>query len=90
MTVEVRQTWLGPGDVLVLYTDGIVEAFDDAYAEFGRARLEHTIRAALTGQPHAGAEAVREAITAAVSGFSGNATQTDDKTLLIIKRGDSQ
>ena len=90
LTVEVRQTWIGPGDMLVLYTDGIVEAFDDAYAEFGRARLEHTIYTVLTDRPHAGAEDVRDAITAAVNDFSGSAAQTDDKTLLIIKRGDSQ
>jgi sigma-B regulation protein RsbU (phosphoserine phosphatase) len=90
LTVEVRQTWLGPGDVLVLYTDGIVEAFDNDYAEFGRVRLEQTIRAALAHQPHAGAEDVRAAITATVNDFSGSVAQTDDKTLLIIKRGDSQ
>ncbi len=90
LTVEVRQTWLGPGDVLVLYTDGIVEAFDDDYAEFGRVRLEQTIRTALTEQANAGAEEVRAAITTTVNDFSGTAAQTDDKTLLIIKRGDSQ
>ena len=76
--------------MLVLYTDGIVEAFDDAYAEFGRVRLEDTIRVALTDRPHASAEDIRGAITAAVNSFSGSAAQTDDKTLLIIKRGDSQ
>jgi sigma-B regulation protein RsbU (phosphoserine phosphatase) len=90
LTVEVRQTWLGPGDVLVLYTDGIVEAFDNEYAEFGRARLEQTIRAVLSDRPNAGAEDVRQVITATVNDFSGSAAQTDDKTLLIIKRGDNQ
>jgi sigma-B regulation protein RsbU (phosphoserine phosphatase) len=90
LTVEVRQTWLGPGDVLVLYTDGIVEAFDDDYVEFGRARLEQTIRAVLSDRPDAGAADVRDAITATVNDFSGSAAQTDDKTLLIIKRGDNQ
>ena len=89
LTVEVRQTWIGPGDMLVLYTDGIVEAFDDAYAEFGRARLEEIVGDLLRQHPQATTDEVRETIISSVRAFAGSATQVDDMTLLIIRRGDS-
>ena len=89
LTVEVVETWLAPGDVLVLYTDGIVEAFDRDYAEFGRVRLEQTVGAVMSTRPDADADTVRAAIIAAVDDFGGGAAQSDDKTLLIIKRGET-
>ncbi len=89
LDVHVLETWLRPGDVLVLYTDGITEAFDHDFNEFGRARLEQTLADLLSLQPDATAVDVRDAITAAVRAFIGAATQPDDMTLLIIKRGET-
>lgn len=88
LNVHVLEEWLRPGDVLVLYTDGITEAVDDAYVEFGRARLEETVHGLLAEQPDATAAHVKQAIIAAVGQFIDGALQTDDMTLLIIKRGD--
>ena len=83
------ETWLAPGDVLVLYTDGIVEAFDRDYNEFGRARLEEIVGDLLRQHPQATTDEVRETIISSVRAFAGSATQVDDMTLLIIRRGDS-
>ena len=98
LDVQVLQTILHPGDVLVLYTDGITEAFDGDYNEFGRARLEQTIGDLLAQRPAATAADVQTAITAAVRDFIGRAVdsagvldeQPDDMTLLIIRRGENQ
>ena len=89
LTVHVIETWLAPGDVLVLYTDGIVEAFDRDYNEFGRARLEEIVGDLLRQHPQATTDEVRETIISSVRAFAGSATQVDDMTLLIIRRGDS-
>ena len=88
LDVHVAETWLRPGDMLVLYTDGIVEAFDRDYTEFGRTRLEEIVGDLLRQRPAATVEEAREAIISAVRAFAGSATQVDDMTLLIIRRGE--
>lgn len=84
--VAVKTVVLNHGDVLVLYTDGISEACNSGYDEFGRQRLEDTIRNLMTQQPHAGANEIRTIIAEEVRGFAGSMVQYDDITLLIIKR----
>ena len=86
INVEVRQETLLPGDALILYTDGITEAIDVDFEEFGRARLEGAIRYLAADQPYPTAQEFGEAIAAEVRGFSGSMVQYDDMTLLIIKR----
>jgi sigma-B regulation protein RsbU (phosphoserine phosphatase) len=73
---------LGPGNVLVLYTDGITEAQDDAEALYGEERLMATVRASLGGS----AQAIRDAITEDVRGFIGDAPQLDDIALAVLVR----
>jgi len=72
-TVELRS-----GDCLVLYTDGISEAFNAADEEFGEERL---IRA--LDQPAGVAEESRQRIMAAVTKFS-NGNFHDDATMMIV------
>lgn len=86
VNVRVETAQLDPGDVLVLYTDGITEAINPDYVEFGYARLEATVRGVLAEHPEATAIHVQVAITSAVRGFAGQMIQVDDMTLLIIKR----
>lgn len=70
---------LDPGDVLVLYSDGIVEAANSAEEEFGEDRVLAAVQA------HAGesAEKIRNHILAAVSAFAGAAQPQDDRTLVV-------
>jgi sigma-B regulation protein RsbU (phosphoserine phosphatase) len=88
------ETWgragvqLAPGDVLVLYTDGIPEARDETGAFFEEAGLTACVeecldRAAAEG-PSAGE--VQEAVMAAVCAFMGDAPQADDITLAVVVR----
>jgi serine phosphatase RsbU (regulator of sigma subunit) len=69
---------LEPGDVLVLYTDGVLDA-KGPNDRFGEERLEH----ALTGATSA--EDAVERIRAALEGFAG-AEQDDDTAVLAIQR----
>ena len=69
-----------PGDVLIIYTDGVTEANDAAGNEFGEARLEKVVRENLSASP---AELL-SAIQKAVQGFSAG-EQFDDLTLVVAR-----
>ena len=71
---------LGEGDLLVLYTDGIVEPMDKAGNEYGRDRLIETLR-----RTHgSSATETCSAVMQDVRHFGAGASQ-DDRTLVIIK-----
>ncbi|HQR37910.1 MAG TPA: SpoIIE family protein phosphatase [Blastocatellia bacterium] len=70
------------GDVLVLYTDGVIEAADSTGREFGVRRLQQTVTVA----KEMSAFKVTRAIMDATRAFSGTEAFTDDFTLAVIKR----
>ena len=72
---------LGPGDKLVIYTDGVTEAQNLAGEFFGRKRLREVV-AANAGAP---CSVLHQAIQSAVSGFTGGAPQSDDLTLVVLE-----
>lgn len=78
------ETKLEPGDVVVLYTDGVTEAIDSKNRQFGHDRLQKTIQAAQPG-PQAVGEAVLRAARMHVAGHA----QSDDITLLCFGRESS-
>jgi phosphoserine phosphatase RsbU/P len=70
------------GDVLVLYTDGVVEARDPSDEEFGLKRLEDVVRASRDRRAHE----IVKAITDAVDEYSVEVGgPEDDLTVSIIK-----
>lgn len=71
-----------PGDVLVLYTDGLTEAPNPDEKEFGGARLTDTLRGVVT----APAAAVNDALLAAVARFGAGTRLRDDYTLVTVRR----
>jgi phosphoserine phosphatase RsbU/P len=72
---------LAPGDVLVLYTDGITEAENAQLDMFGVERLEETILASRG----LSANELAQVILDAVRSFTGDHPQSDDITLMIIR-----
>jgi len=72
---------LAPGDVLVLYTDGVTEAINDKYEEFGEERLLRII-AEHRGRP---AGEIQERILDAIAAFAGDCPQFDDITLMVLR-----
>ncbi len=77
---ESREIGFEPGDHLVLFTDGVLEALNTAGEEFGEERLRSLLKAnARSATPDILAR-LREAITA----FSANAPQHDDITMMVL------
>ncbi len=81
-TFLVRELAMGPGDKLLLYTDGLTEMFNAAGDEFGVARV------ASLAKRHAAAEPpiMLAACLDEVQSFSGATKQTDDLTLFVLHR----
>ena len=71
---------LEPGDLLVIYTDGVTEANDASGNEFGEARLVDLVRANLALPP----DQLITQIQSAVMSFCAN-NQFDDLTLVIAR-----
>lgn len=73
---------LEQGDTLVMFTDGVTEAMDTAYKEFGAERLDSILRQ----QSGANSQQIIEAVKAGIKEFVGDAEQSDDITMLVVKR----
>jgi len=71
---------MGPRDLLVIFTDGLVEAVNDADQEFGEPR----ILTVLKSSGGAGAQATLRNLLSAVDSFVGHARQHDDLTCLLL------
>lgn len=86
VSLDERTIQIAEKDVLILYTDGVTEAINARFEEFGVSRLETAVADTLHTQPDADAETIKQAILNAVGTFTGNVTQFDDITLLIARR----
>jgi serine phosphatase RsbU (regulator of sigma subunit) len=73
---------LGPGDVLLAYSDGVLESLNNIEEEFGYARLEAELRRAQT----ASADAVLFSVLGAVQDFAATHPLVDDMSLVIVRR----
>jgi serine phosphatase RsbU (regulator of sigma subunit) len=80
--LEEREIDFAPGDLLVLYTDGVTEAMNAERQPFGEERL----RAAVAATAGGSAQEVVAAIVDAANSFADNLPQSDDCTLLVVKR----
>jgi sigma-B regulation protein RsbU (phosphoserine phosphatase) len=87
-TWEQAEVQLEPGDVLVLYTDGITEARNGQGALFGEERLVESVTAKLdsTGSRRPSAQEIQDAILADVHRFAGDVPQSDDIALAVLIR----
>lgn len=80
--VGVAEIDLRPGDVVILYTDGVTEAADPQHRLFGLERLCETARAARAGS----ADKIKQAVLDAVAEHIGAQPIWDDLTLLVLKQ----
>jgi sigma-B regulation protein RsbU (phosphoserine phosphatase) len=74
-TVEIA-----PGDLLMLYTDGIPEAVDADGESFGYERLQQQVEAG------GSAEEVHDRVLAELSRFEGLEAPMDDRSLVVVQR----
>ena len=77
---ELTSTGLGPGDVVVFYTDGVTEAGNQLGKEFGIERLSATVRSGAS----LSAEDLMINIYNAAADFCGD-DFSDDVTILVVK-----
>jgi serine phosphatase RsbU (regulator of sigma subunit) len=71
-----------PGDLLVVTSDGVVEARNEAGLFFGDERLQAVLRSSVETP----AERVGRAILRAVDAFVGEAPRSDDLSLILLRR----
>jgi len=72
---------LNPGDALIFFTDGVVEAFDEDGAEFGDERWLAVIRAL----PEITAQESLQFLMTRVDAFVGATRQSDDITCMVFR-----
>jgi serine phosphatase RsbU (regulator of sigma subunit) len=81
-TYEAVETRVGPGDMLLMYSDGITEAENPAGQPFEESGLERFVAARGNETP----AALAPAILRAVEAHARDSRFTDDLTVLILKR----
>jgi phosphoserine phosphatase RsbU/P len=74
---------LEEGDVLVLYSDGLIESRNDAGDDFGMKRLADTVRNNHEKSPAEIVKAVRDGLAK----FIGRRRPHDDRTMIVVKMG---
>jgi len=80
--LEECEIEMAPGDLLVFYTDGVTEAMNADHELFERERLQ----AAVAAKAQASPKELLEAVVDAVQAFTADAPQSDDMTLVAVKR----
>ncbi|MFW5733803.1 MAG: SpoIIE family protein phosphatase [Oceanidesulfovibrio sp.] len=73
-----------PGGAIIAYTDGVTEAMNPSRALFGERRLELVVRT----YANRSAEMLNRILVKAVQIHEGEAEQSDDITLLVLRRRD--
>ena len=71
-----------PGDTLVMYTDGVTEAMNASREELGPERFEQILQTVRDKS----SEEIVKAVRTGIADFVAGAKQSDDITMLVIKR----
>lgn len=71
-----------PGDLLVFYSDGVTEAMDKKYEEYGETRFRDCIVKNLPRD----LKDLKQTIIDDIQGFVGSEPQSDDLTLMVARR----
>ena len=79
---DQRSVQLQPGDLVLLYTDGVTDALDAQGQEFGLDRLRQMV----LDHRNASAAELASALDGTVTAFAGAAARFDDITVVIAKR----
>lgn len=82
ITIQEFEIMLEPGDTLIAYTDGVTEAMQRDYAEYGIERFVQLVGS----HKKPGADTLVDAVVADVDAFVGGAPQSDDLTIWVLQR----
>lgn len=72
---------LQPGDIMLIFTDGVTEALNAAEEEYGEARLTELLQRLSNGS----AQEISAGIAAELRSWIGTADQHDDLTFIVLK-----
>jgi phosphoserine phosphatase RsbU/P len=81
---EETSLQLQTGDVMVFYSDGVVEMRNDSGEEFGLKRLADTVRSSCEKSP----EEIVKSVSATLAEFIGRVRPQDDRTMIVIRMGE--
>lgn len=79
---QASSVTIRPDETVVLYTDGVTEAMDRGQNEYSEERLKEII----LSYASAPAQEIKQAILDDVQRFVGHEPQSDDLTLMVLKR----
>lgn len=74
-----------PGDILVFYTDGLVEARNAHAQEYGETRLRRVVEKSAKARTPRNAREIREAILGDLAKFKSDERQADDITVVVAR-----
>ncbi|HUK23987.1 MAG TPA: PP2C family protein-serine/threonine phosphatase [Terriglobales bacterium] len=80
---ESGELTLAPGDWLLIFTDGLVEALNDRGEEYGEARMLDVLHSGAAATP----EELLRRLMINVDGFVGTTPQHDDITCMVVQVG---
>ncbi len=81
-TYEGHTVRLRPGDLILMYTDGVIDATNPQGEAFGQERLFHLVHE----HRHASADEIVAALQAELDRFAAGAPSFDDITLVLVRR----
>jgi sigma-B regulation protein RsbU (phosphoserine phosphatase) len=81
MSLDSQTLRLAPDSTLLLYTDGVTEAFHPDHGAFGDTRLQEI----LTSWPYGSSQALCDRILETVVAYSGDAARLDDITVVAVR-----
>jgi sigma-B regulation protein RsbU (phosphoserine phosphatase) len=79
---RIGEIKFSPGELLLLYTDGVVDALNHHRQSFGETRMLDTIRRL----DNPSAQDVQDSLVSAVRAFTGDEPQFDDITIMVVLR----
>jgi sigma-B regulation protein RsbU (phosphoserine phosphatase) len=79
---QSRPLQLNPGDILVVYSDGLTDAQNKQDQMFGEERLLQIIRE----EGRLGSQAIKQKLLNAIEEFTEGTPQTDDITLVVVEK----
>lgn len=79
---EERPIYIGLGDIIILFTDGVVEVFNDDEEEFGEERIIDIIK----NNRNKSTTEIRDIIYEEVQKFASDKHFFDDFTMIVLKR----
>ena len=79
-TYEIGYLTAGPGDLLLIYNDGVVEAVNDAGDEYGLDRLRAFVR-----ETAGSSASLQQRLFTSIEAFAGRTPQRDDITCMVVQ-----